>query len=157
MGFVSITKDEAKFAHQHYYDGDFEVVLMNRSGPADFPPFSFVYGASDIGSWEGLISTDGKKVVVTKSSWKDVSKVKDVFEFSMSDVVKVKNGMTKLEITLDEPINGLTKDSGFVRFLFIFMLITAPLVLLRSSKKVRFRLKNEFKNLENFKKMIGAK
>jgi len=64
--FVTITREEARFAHQNYYDGEFEVVLMTRCGPFDFFPFSLFHGASDIGSWHGLISTDGKVFIPRK-------------------------------------------------------------------------------------------
>lgn len=45
FGFVTITKEEARFAHQNYYDGEFEVVLMTRCGPFDFFPFSLFHSA----------------------------------------------------------------------------------------------------------------
>jgi len=38
---LTITKDEAKFIHQKFYNGDFEVVEIKRSGVFDTPPFSF--------------------------------------------------------------------------------------------------------------------
>ena len=110
MGFISIKKDEAIYAHQDFYKGSFEVVQIKRSGVFDFPPFSFVYGISDIGSWDGLISTNGKKIVVTKSAYTDLSRVVGKFEFNISDIIKTNIGVFKTTLTLRNNINGLTKE-----------------------------------------------
>jgi len=59
MAFASITEAEARFAHQDHYAGPFEITHVKRSGLWDFPPFSFVYGISDIGGWDSLVSTEG--------------------------------------------------------------------------------------------------
>ena len=77
MGFVTITKDQARHAHASHYTKPFEVVVMQRSGQWDFPPFSWVYGISDFGSWSGLISTDGEKIVVTRSTYTDMAQTKE--------------------------------------------------------------------------------
>lgn len=157
MGLVTITKNEAKYAHQSYYEGEFEVVLMKRSGPGDFPPFSFVFGLSDWGSWEGLISTDGEKIVVTKSSYFDLSIPKEVFEFSLTDIIRINDGWWKLELVLNKTIDRLTVETMFLKILLIGTFFLSPFVLFRSTKKVRFRLKNEFDNLHQFKSLLGVK
>lgn len=132
MGFISIKKDEAIYAHQDFYKGSFEVVQIKRSGVFDFPPFSFVYGISDIGSWDGLISTNGKKIVVTKSAYTDLSRVVGKFEFNISDIIKTNIGVFKTTLTLRNNINGLTKGSNVFQF----------------------RSKNTFSNLEKFNSLL---
>mgnify|MGYP001221987342 CR=1 FL=1 len=104
MGLVTVTHDEAKFAHQSFYEGDFEVVSMARSGFSDYFPFSLAYGISDIGSWRGLISTDGKKMVVTKSKALDLAKVKKSFEIEVADISKVKFNIAKTYFTFNKKI-----------------------------------------------------
>ncbi len=107
MGFVTITKDQARHAHASHYTKPFEVIRMTRSGPWDFPPYSWVYGISDFGSWEGLISTDGEKVVVTRSSFLDLSSTKATYEFKVSDIEDLKFGIFKTTIKLKHKIPGL--------------------------------------------------
>lgn len=80
MGFASITEEQARYAHHAHYTKPFEVVLMDRSGQWDHAPWSFIYGISDIGCWRGLISTDGEKVVVTRSSVLELTNVTKTFE-----------------------------------------------------------------------------
>jgi hypothetical protein len=157
MGFISIKKDEAKYAHQDFYKGSFEVIPMKRSGFYDFPPFSFVYGISDIGSWDGLISTNGKKVVVTKSAYTDLSKVVKKFEFDVSEIENKKIGVFKTTLTLKNKISGLTKGSilkSILIFPGIFFFIPAFFVFFLPSKIFQFRLNNDFGNIEKFKALL---
>ena len=80
MGRFTTTIDAAKNLHQEYYENDFEVAVCNRSGMFDFFPFSWVYGLSDIGSWDCIVSCDGNKLVVTKSAYLNIEKVTKQFE-----------------------------------------------------------------------------
>lgn len=154
MGIVTIKEEEAKFAHQNYYSGPFEVIKMKRSGPLDFPPFSFFYGASDFGSWDGLMSTDGKKIVVTQCTYLDLAKVKNVYEFSVSDIDRFEQGVTKSKLTLKEKIKGLTKGSALRSLMifpgFVLYLIPAIIAWRMPEKIFEFRPEDEFKNLTKF-------
>lgn len=151
MGFTTIKREEAIYAHQSYYKGDFEVMPFTRSGFCDFFPFSMIYGISDIGSWEGLISTDGTKVVITKSKFTDMAKVKKAFEFTTSDIKKVKFGPFKTYFTINHKIPGLTmsgmhgifKLAGLLCGLVIFLIY--PFL---SKKALQLRLDDQFKNKE---------
>ncbi|NBX69790.1 MAG: hypothetical protein EBR01_12615 [Proteobacteria bacterium] len=159
MGFVTIKEQEAKHIHQKYYDDHFEVILMDRSGPWDFPPYSWAYGVSDMGSWSGLISTNGKKIIITRSSFFDLSKVKKVYEFSKSDIIEYDAGIFKIKMTLRNKINGLTKGSPLKTLCllpgccFIFPPIFA---LFMASNRLEIRPKDEFDNLEKFKRMLAG-
>jgi hypothetical protein len=113
MGRFTTTIDAAKNLHQEYYDSDFEVAVCKRSGGGDFFPFSLVYGLSDIGSWDCIVSCDGNKVVVTKSLFLNVEKVTKQFEITKSDIKKAKIGIFKNKISLNKKIKGIGKKFNF--------------------------------------------
>ena len=115
---LTISLDEAKNLHQEYYKTDFVITLMKRSGAWDVPPWSFVYGISDLGSWDGNISTDGTNFVVTKSGYISADKVKDVYKFSRDDIKNVKTGVFKTTFRMKKHIPGLTKR-GLIGGIFI--------------------------------------
>ena len=56
MAKLIINHQDAQKMHQDFYTDDFEVIEVKRSGSFDVPPWSFFYGASDLNSWEGLLS-----------------------------------------------------------------------------------------------------
>lgn len=157
MGFASINIEEATFAHQNFYKGEFEVMPMKRSGLWDFFPYSWVIGGpGSFGCWGGLISTDGKKVVVTKSKFSDLAKIKKTYEFSCSDFTSVKHGFSKTGFVLKRRIPGLTMakvPNLIVFFTFGFFMIVYPVL---GKKFLRVRLDDEFENIEEFKKMLGS-
>jgi hypothetical protein len=128
---LTIKEDEAKFIHQKFYSGDFEIIEIKRSGIFDFPPFSFVYGISDIGSWDGLMSTDGNKFVVTKSAYFNVEEIKQIFEFDRKDLAAIKKGVFKTTLSFKAEIKGLTK-------------------------KFQFRPSNNFKNIKKFNSLLNV-
>ena len=113
MGRFTTTIDAAKNLHQEYYDNDFEIAVCKRSGMFDFFPFSWVYGLSDFGSWDCIISCDGNKLVVTKSSYLNIEKVTKQFEITKSDIKKVKIGVFKSKISLNKKIKGTGKKFNF--------------------------------------------
>lgn len=161
MGMVSIKEHEAKYVHQKFYDDHFEVILMDRAGPWDFPPFSWAYGASDIGSWSGLMSTNGKKVVITRSSFFELSKIKKTYEFSKEDIKELKSGIFKTKITLNKKISGLTKGSPLRTFCMLlggalFFIPTIIIHFMVPARKIEIRPKDEFKNLEKFEKLLAS-
>ena len=157
---LSITEDEAKFIHQKFYSGNFEVIEITNSGLLDFPPMSFVYGVSDMGSWDGLMSTDGNKFVVTRSAMLDITKVKEVFEFERRDLTSVKTGIFKTTLSLKNNVKGLAKLSSIQLLLICISMITIilPLILFFVLERKTFQLrpKNTFKNLVKFKALLNS-
>ena len=97
---ILLTYQEAKELHSEFYDedADYSIMQIQRSGPFDFPPFSWGYGISDIGSWWANISSDGKNFVVTKESWLNADKIKGCWQFSINDVAQIKCGIFKWRI-----------------------------------------------------------
>ena len=158
---LTIKEDEAKFIHQKFYSGDFEVIEIERSGIFDFPPFSFVYGISDIGSWNGLMSTDGNKFVVTKSATFNVAEIKEIFEFERKDLTMVKKGVFKTTLSFKQKVKGLTKISSIPALLFLILAFIPPFICLIlffifKGKNFQFRPSNNFKNIEKFNSLLNV-
>jgi hypothetical protein len=141
-------------AHQNFYEGDFEVVLMQRSGFYDFFPYSLFYGISDIGSWGGLISTDGKKMVVTKSKYTDLAKVKKTFEVEVTDISEVKFNSLKAYFTFNKKIPGLTMPALPMLIKLCTLGFSIFLYPLLSKKSLQVRIDDQFKNVEAFSDLL---
>lgn len=118
MGFATISEAEARYAHQDHYTGAFEVARVQRSGPWDFPPFSLFFGLGDFGGWHGIASTDGTKIVVTRSAHLDLATAVQVYEIGAADVDRIEVGIFKTSILLKQRVAGLTKGTA-VRSLLI--------------------------------------
>lgn len=148
-----INHQDAIEMHQTFYDKPFEVVPVQKSGSFDRFPWSLFYGASDINSWNGLISTDGNKVVVTKAGYFKDGKITQKWDFSVDDIVSANFGRFKTTFNFSNRIDGLTTKS----FLESILLLGCFLVpyLLYNSKKVNFRVRSEFKNTDSFFKLLG--
>ena len=145
--------DEAKNLHQEYYNTDFVITLMKRSGAWDVPPWSFVYGISDLGSWDGNISTDGTNFVVTKSGYVSADKVKNVYKFSRDDIENVKAGVFKTTFVMNKKIPGLT-HRGWFGTVSTFMTL-GIFGLLFKSKYFRIRSDNEYDTEKQFNELLN--
>jgi len=159
MGFMTISHDAAKHSHQKYYDSDFEVIPMTRSGWYDFPPLSFAYGISDFGSWGGLISTDGQKIVVTRSKYSDRDEVSEMFEIKKIEVQNVDVGVFKTNLMLNDKVAKLTKGSVLTTLLiffgFCFYIVPGLILMKKLPQKIfQFRSSNEFKNIDQFNSLL---
>lgn len=152
MALASITKEEAIFLHQDHYSGSFEILHFIRAGFWDFFPFSMVYGISDWGGWQGLISTDGKKIVVSKSAWTNMSKVKKTFEFSVDEIEKVNFGFLRVSFKLNRKVSGLT----MLGLPYLFKLIVFPQILgILGGKFFQIKVQDNFDSDTGFQKLLG--
>ena len=83
MSFISLKEDEAKASHAVFYNESFEVMPVERCNFWDVFPISLLLslaeGLPGTGNWGGIISTDGKKVVITQSAWSNLAKHKKTF------------------------------------------------------------------------------
>ena len=103
MAFASIKKQEADAAHENEYKNkEFIIAQFQRSGFFNFFPYSMVYGLSDIGAWYGLISTDGEKVIITRSTVSDMAKIKKKWTFQKSEIHKTTDGTFSFRIVFDK-------------------------------------------------------
>lgn len=158
MGIVSIKEEEAVNLHkEHYESADFKVAPIQRKGPFDFFPFSIVYGLSDIGCWNGTISTDGKKVVVTKGKFTDMAKVKKKWILDLkTDVKSVKNDLLSSKIILSEPVNGLSmvRMNAIFKFILTLYMVGIPILLLMSGKLIKLQIDDDFGNAKAVKDLL---
>jgi len=162
MGIISVTQEEAENAHKsEYNDNKFIVAPFQRSGFYNFFPFSMVYGLSDIGSWYGLISTDGDKVVITKSTLFSMSKVKKKWTFQKSEIVSSVDGTFSFRMVLNKKISGLTMGGmgGLMKsvlFLVTIWSLSAPfwIVAALGGKHVNLMILDDLKTDEEIKKLL---
>lgn len=113
MGRFKTTLKACKFLHQKEYDTDFEVCVCRRSGFFDFPPFSFFYGVSDIGSWDCIVSCNENKIFITKSSYLNLEEVKKEFSLQRDQLESCKIGLFKIRIVFKNYIPELGKNFNF--------------------------------------------
>ena len=72
-----------------------------------------MYGISDIGSWDCIISVGVDKAVITKSGYWNIEKVKKEFIVNKVDVDSVATGVFKSRIIFKNKIKGLGKKFKF--------------------------------------------
>ena len=159
MAFVSVTKDEAVNAHKSEYNSnEFTIAPFQRSGFHNFFPFSLVYGVSDFGSWYGLISTDGVKVVITKSAYSNMSKVTKKWTLQKSEIVTSVDGTFNFRMVLNKKISGLTMSGmgGFMKLVMLFAgFFPLYIVAALGGKQVNLQILNDFKTEEEIKKLLS--
>jgi len=179
MGILEITQDEAKSAHKSFYDGDFEIMPMQRITYYHFFPITlidFITGLVGdsipfVGAWKALISTDGHKVVITrlKRSLKgviaeDLRQVGRKYEFKIDDIVSTEfisfNYNPKVNINLNKKIRGVTTPG--VPYLIKIVIFMLNLIMLLGTiipfffkhRQIKVKLDDKFKNKEQFKSLL---
>jgi hypothetical protein len=117
MGKFIINKVDAGVMHQDNYSGSFELVFGQRKGVFDYFPWNLMYGLSDAGCWDVILSSDGDKVVVTKSGIK-ASKIKQTWQLKKSDIenVSLKPVRNILTLKFRNKVKGLTTMDGGEKF-----------------------------------------
>ena len=163
MGFINLKEDEAKASHAVFYTESFEVMPVERCNFWDFFPISLILslieGLPGTGNWGGIISTDGKKVVITQSAWSNLAKHKKTFEFDIEDIVSKEHKGKKINLMLNKTVKGLTmaKVNSFIKLLlFIFTIGIAGLFTpLYRGKSLVLNLDDQFGNLEAFKARLS--
>ena len=147
----SIKHPDAIKMHQDFYEKDFEVIKFEKCGSFSYGLWEVFDGATP-NAWEGLVSTDGDKVVFTKGGYFKEGKITKSWELSKTDIVDIKHGTFKTQINFKDKHKGLTTASLFE----IFMLFMGILWLLfYKSKRVVIRPENSFDNLEKFNALLA--
>ena len=159
MGFISINHDEAKSAHQSFYDGDFEVMPMERCNYWDFFPASLIFAIVDMpftSNWEGLVSTDGHKVIITRSKWSDLAKPKKTFEFKLDDLNFIKFGPVKITMKFDNKIKGLTMlgVNPLIKLASIVTVVGIFIPLFIGGKVLQIKVDDQYQNKERLKSLL---
>ena len=138
------SRDQALALHGQFHTDDFDVIKIKKSASFDIPPWSLFYGASDIGSWDGLLSIDGKKIVITKGGYFKEGKITASWVLERDDIEFIKIGAFKTKIVLRRAVKGLTTPSVFESALLVLCGVIP--YFLYDKRKVRIRFSNEFKN-----------
>ena len=154
MAKLIIKHEQAIEMHSDFYDKDFEVVKISVCGFMDNALFAFA-GGGDFGSWEGLVSTDGQKITFSKGGFLAQGKITQSWELSKNDIVNLKQGPFRTKIDFKEKHKGLTTAGLFE--LFMRTLVFGIGLLLLRNKRVGFRTRDEFKNLEKFQNLLAMK
>jgi len=155
---LELTYEDAKSSHQSFYDDDFEVMPMKRRGFWDIFPLNILIAYVDLpggGEWDGIISTNGKKIVITQSKWANAANHKKTFEFNLDDIDTLTDNYVNLSILFKNNVKGLTmaKVNYFIKYPIFFGTFGVAFLLtsiLFKGKLLNIRLKNDFDNLENF-------
>lgn len=155
MAKLIVNHLDAVAMHQEFYEGDFEVVKAARSGAFDIPPWSWFYGASDINSWVGLISTDGNKVVFTQGGWLKEGEISRDWHVDVKDIESVDRGTFKTKFKFIEDYDGLTTPSP-LETLALIGLFLLPF-LLYEKRKVKFRIQDDFNNRDKFFHLVTSR
>ena len=163
MRLTNLSYEEAKFAHQQYYDDNFEVITIKRSGYFNFFPFSLIHGLSDIGEWEGLFSTNGKKIIISKSANLDTSKIVKIYSFPLTYITDVNIDKTFGKyITLEKPEKGFTRSklNGLAKLILFLSIYGIPFLFvyekyMGKNKHFVFGVEEDYGVLDKFKKLIA--
>jgi len=151
MAKFIINHEDAKKMTSSYFNGDYEVVQTKVCGFMDGNLIWLLAGGDAFGSWDGLVSTDGNKLVFMKTGYFE-GKIKKTWELSKSDISNIQTGAFRIKILCKEKQKGLT-TAGILELLVRLMLVFG--IFTYRSKRVDIKPKNEFKNLENFKKLLS--
>ena len=152
MAKLIIKHEQAIDLHSNFYDKEFEVVKITKVGFFD----NFIAdlaGGGNFGGWEGLISTDGVKITFSKGGMFAQGKITQSWELSKSDIVNLKQGPFRTKIDFKSKQKGLT-TAGLVELVVRTIFLGVGLLLLRN-KRVGFRTRDEFKNLEKFQNLLA--
>jgi len=163
MGFSELSHEDAKSSHQSFYDGDFEVMPMERSGFWDVFPLNILLDIAELpfqGEWGGIISIDGNKVIITESKWSNLAKHKKTFEFDINEIDTLAHNPTGLSIIFKNKIKGLTmsKVNFLIKYLLFICTCGIAVILtpiLFKGKLLNISLDDQFENLEKFKSILN--
>lgn len=159
----SLKHEDAIASHKSFYEGDFEVLEMERRSYFDIFPLNLVTSYVDLpggNEWDGIISTDGKKIVMTESKWRDKSAHKKVYEFSLDDIEFMDASYLRLNILFNKPYKGLTmKKSGYLVKLLLMVCSLFIVVVLQSfifkGNYASVYLDDNFGNADKFKSLLN--
>jgi len=163
MGFSELSHEDAKSSHQSFYDGDFEVMPMERSGFWDVFPLNILLDIAELpflGECCGIISIDGNKVIITESKWSNLAKHKKTFEFDINEIDTLAHNPTGLSIIFKNKIKGLTmaKVNFLIKYLLFICTCGIAVILtpiLFKGKLLNISLDDQFENLEKFKSILN--
>ena len=148
----NIKHPDAIEMHRDFYEKDFEVIKFEKCGSFSYGLWE-VAGGDAINAWEGLVSTDGDKVVFTKGGYFKEGKITKKWEISKTDIVSIKHGPFKTKIEFKDKHKGLSSPNAWELTARI-MMVGLGLITLRR-KRVIVGTSNSFDNLEKFNALLN--
>ena len=162
----NLKHEHAVESHRPFYNNDdFEVVLMKRLNYFDIFPLNVLIAYADppfTTEWDGIISTDGKKIVITQSKWRRSDQHKKIFEYNFDEVDSMSLNGYFLNLTLKNHVKGLTMSKGnyFLKYLIFFGTLAFAMFFqtyLFKGKIAKIYLENDFKNRDKFISLLKHK
>ena len=152
MAKLIIKHDQAIQMHSEFYDKEFEVVKVGVCGFMDSAIFSLT-GGGNWGGWEGLVSTDGEKITLTKGGFLAQGKITQSWQISKNETDDIKQGVFRTKIYCKDKIKGLT-TAGLWEWFWRIALFGIGILTYRS-KRVEFITRNEFDNIKKFEELLA--
>ncbi|MDC0005389.1 hypothetical protein OAE42_01620 [Gammaproteobacteria bacterium] len=161
---INLKHQDCIDSHKSFYNEDFEVLPMRRRNYFDIFPLNLLIAYADppgSGEWEGIISTNGKKIVMTEGKWLNLAKHKKVYEYKLDEIDSITSSHYGITLILKNHVKGLTMSKGNY-FLKYFILIGSLFIafmlqsFLFKGKIAEIHLRNEFKNEDKFKSLLNV-
>ena len=152
MGKVIINHKDAINLHSEFYDKNFEIIKISACGFMDYAIFKLI-DSGDFGSWDGLASTDGEKIIFSKSGAFAEGKITKSWKLSKDNIVDIKNGMFKTAINFKDKHKGLT-TVGLWELTMRIGFLGVGILFIRN-KRLEYRHSNEFDNLKKFNELLN--
>ena len=153
-------------SHKSFYNNDdFEVVLMQRRNYFDIFPLNVILAYANAPfttEWDGIISTDGKKIVITEGKWRRADQHKKVFEYNLDEIDSMTFNYNELYLNLKNHAKGLTMSKGnyFLKYLIFFGTFSFAMFFqtyLFKGKFAKIYLENGFNNRDKFASLLKHK
>ena len=161
-----VKHEHAIESHKPFYNNDdFEVVLMTRRQYFDVFPLNLILAYADAPfttEWDGIISTDGKKIVITESKWRRADQHKKVFEYNLDEIDSMTFNWADLNFTLKNHVKGLTMSKGnpFLKYLIFYGTLSFAMFFqtyLFKGNIAKIYLEDGFKNRDKFVSLLKHK
>ena len=157
--------EELVASHQSFYNGEFEVLQMERKSFWDIFPLNLLIAYAEApfpGEWKGIISTNGEKIIITQSKKMNATKHKKVFEFLVEDIDSYDRKWNE-KFMFKNKISGLTQTNVnyFLKYPIFICTIGACLFIspfahmFHNGRLLNLKYKDEFGNEEKFLKLLN--
>ena len=154
MGKWLTNKEDAIKIHSQFYSEKFEVIPVMHLGV--FYSWFFLGPSSRLNCWDGYLSTDGKKIVITESGWMKMGMIKKQWILKPESIEIIRLKDNRIQLYTQEKLSGLTTLSfmeGSIFYTLSMLLFMIP-ALMVNRKLTKLRLSKDFENMDQIKRLI---
>ena len=151
MGKWLTNKEDAIKLHSQFYSEKFEVIPVMHLGV--FYSWFILGPSSRANCWDGYLSTDGKKIVISESGWMKMGVIKKQWTLKSETLETIRFDGDKIKVFTHERQGGLTTLSFWEGIALLFLCACIPFFM-ANRKVAKFRLLDNFKNIEQVKDLI---